>query len=369
MKFDHKQFFDGVKARIDPTLNQEQVDGLEFLLRRFETGPRWTDIRHIAYALATIFHETAGSFQPVEEGYYLGKRAKAFQRKLRYYPYFGRGFVQLTWKKNYIQAGKTLGIDLISDPSLALEPDHAFDILTEGLFRGWFGGKLTTYINDKETDYVEARRCVNVLDKAGLIAGYATSFEKILRTSAAVPSADGSAESSGESGQNALTGGRSLADGSNPGPDGQPPIPPDANVQIADNIINAADPPAPPPEDKTLAAPVKDGATAASVKTTIAGIVVPGFIVTAIASLKQLIADGYISASDVGSTVLNFIKENQKYVFLLIGLLIVLLIVKKIIKIITFWLEMISHMVPTFNNITVVPGDSTPKAKWWQIWR
>jgi hypothetical protein len=235
MKFDHKKFFDGVKARIDPTLNQEQVDGLEFLLRRFETGPRWTEIRHIAYALATIFHETAGSFQPVEEGYYLGKRAKAFQRKLRYYPYFGRGFVQLTWKKNYIQAGKTLGIDLISDPSLALEPDHAFDILTEGLFRGWFGGKLTTYINDKETDYVEARRCVNVLDKAGLIAGYATSFEKILRVSSAVSFEGDAAESSGETGQNAPTRTNDPSDGSNSMPNGQPTTPSD-NVAVEKEV-------------------------------------------------------------------------------------------------------------------------------------
>jgi len=183
MRFDRKKFFDGVKDRIDATLNQEQVDGLEFLLDGFERDSHWKNIQHIAYALATVFHETAASFQPVEEGYYLGSKAKAFQKKLRYYPFFGRGYVQLTWDSNYEKAGDALGVDLKGNPDLALDPLIAFKVLTEGLFRGWFGGKLTTYINDTKTDYVNARRCVNILDKAGLIAGYAKSFEKILKAS------------------------------------------------------------------------------------------------------------------------------------------------------------------------------------------
>lgn len=189
MRFDRKKFFDGFRDRLDSTIKQEQIDGLEFLLGRFETTDAWADVRHIAYALATIFHETAYSFQPVEEGYYLGSsaRVKRFQKTLRYYPFFGRGYVQLTWKANYDKAGKALGLDLVNKPELALDPDVAFDVLTLGLFRGWFGGKLTTYINDKKTDYVNARRCVNILDKAGIIAGYARSFEKILRDSAADP--------------------------------------------------------------------------------------------------------------------------------------------------------------------------------------
>lgn len=184
MRFDRKQFFKGFRERLDSTIEQEQVDGLEFLLGQFEGDARWSDVRHVAYALATIFHETAASFQPVEEGYYLGSKAKAFQKKLRYFPYFGRGYVQLTWKKNYEVAGQTLRLDLVDHPELALQPVNAFSILTEGLFRGWFGGRLTTYINSKKTDYVGARRCVNVQDKAGLIAGYAKQFENILRSAA-----------------------------------------------------------------------------------------------------------------------------------------------------------------------------------------
>lgn len=191
MKFNRKSFFDGVKDRFDPTLNQGQVDGFGFLLGRFENDPQWADVRHIAYALATVWHETAYSMQPVEEGYYLGseRRVKAFQKTLRYYPYFGRGYVQLTHKTNYDKAGRAFGADLVNNPGLALDPDIAFKCLG-GVFKGWYGGKLTTYVNTTKTDYVNARRCVNVLDKAGLIAGYAKSFEKILRSSAAVSTSD-----------------------------------------------------------------------------------------------------------------------------------------------------------------------------------
>lgn len=190
MKFDRKTFFDGVKERLDPTLNQVQVEGFEFLLGQFEAEPLWSDVRHTAYALATVWHETAYSMQPVEECYYLGSRAKvrAAQKKLRYFPHFGRGYVQLTWGKNYEKAGKKLGVDLVADPGLALDPVIAFKVMTFGMFEGWFTGvKLKNFIHGDKCDYVNARKIINGLDKAGVIAGYARSFEKILKSSAAVP--------------------------------------------------------------------------------------------------------------------------------------------------------------------------------------
>jgi hypothetical protein len=188
--FNRKRFFDGFKQEFDPTLEQSQVEGIEFLLKSFEADDRWTDIRHIAYALATVYHETAGSMQPVEEGYYLGSKTKvkAFQKTLRYYPHYGRGYVQLTWPANYAKAAKELGVPLDKKPELALEPETAFRIMTLGMFQGWFTGKkLADYINVDHTDYTNARKIINRLDKAGLIAGYARKFEKLLRDSAAAP--------------------------------------------------------------------------------------------------------------------------------------------------------------------------------------
>jgi hypothetical protein len=202
MKFARKKFFDGFRDQVDPTVSQEQVDGLGFLLSEMEQSPFWGYVPQIAYALATVYHETAGSFQPVEEGYYLEEKhgkafVKAFQKKLRYYPYFGRGYVQLTWKKNYQKAESVVGFDLVNHPENALKPIVAFNVMTRGMHQGWFTGKkLDDYIKGDKKDYVGARHIINGQDKAGLIAGYARSFEQILTVSTAADSATANASTS-----------------------------------------------------------------------------------------------------------------------------------------------------------------------------
>ena len=65
-----------------------------------------------AYIMATAWWETAHTVEPVKEAYWV-KNAEAWRKKnLRYYPWYGRGYVQLTWERNYIHAGKQLGLDL-----------------------------------------------------------------------------------------------------------------------------------------------------------------------------------------------------------------------------------------------------------------
>lgn len=41
------------------------------------------------------------------------------------YKYRGRGYIQLTGKDTYAEAGRDLGLDLLNDPGLAAEPEHA----------------------------------------------------------------------------------------------------------------------------------------------------------------------------------------------------------------------------------------------------
>lgn len=86
--------------------------------------------------LATVAVES--NFRPVVEGYYLkpDRRTELYNSKLygRIDPvtnqrYFGRGFVQLTGKNNYAKYGKDLGIDLVNNPDLALDPAAAARIL------------------------------------------------------------------------------------------------------------------------------------------------------------------------------------------------------------------------------------------------
>lgn len=131
----------------------------------------------VAYVLATAYWETNRTMLPVEEAYYLGRRADAFRKRLRYYPWHGRGFVQLTWERNYLRAGQELGVDLISDPDRAMDPDIAASVLVIGMERGWFTGrKLSDYIKRGTTDYVGARRIINGTDKAAQIAAIADEY-------------------------------------------------------------------------------------------------------------------------------------------------------------------------------------------------
>ena len=129
----------------------------------------------IAYVLATAKWETNHTFKPVKEAYWLSEKWR--KKNLRYYPYYGRGLVQITWKKNYEKFGKLLGIDLVHKPHYALKPDVAIFILVYGMIHGTFTGKkLNDYIKWYNTDFVGARRIVNGRDKATSIAKIATKI-------------------------------------------------------------------------------------------------------------------------------------------------------------------------------------------------
>lgn len=130
-----------------------------------------------AYILATGAWETAGSMEPVEEAFYLGSRARTYREGLRYAPWWGRGFVQLTWERNYIAAGKKLGLDLTTDPTAAMEPVAAAKILVHGSMEGWFTGKgIPAFISATACDFVGARRVINGTDRAADIAALAVDY-------------------------------------------------------------------------------------------------------------------------------------------------------------------------------------------------
>lgn len=130
-----------------------------------------------AYVLATAHWETAASLLPVREAYYLGEKAAAYRAGLRYAPWYGRGFVQLTWKANYARAGEALGIDLLAEPDLALDADVAARVLVQGMVGGWFTGRrLSHFITEAAVDYTEARRIINGLDCATEVAALADAY-------------------------------------------------------------------------------------------------------------------------------------------------------------------------------------------------
>lgn len=189
--FDRQIYFDQVrKAPFGGTMNQGQVDGQETILGGFEgSGPR--DVRHLGYMLATTYHETATTMQPIKE--YGGE---SYLKSKPYYPFYGRGFVQLTWEDNYRRATdelglKAQGVDLVKTPDKALDPDIAYAVMDRGMSEGWFRGDskgrqtLARYFSDTVNDPVNARDIINgdVKTMGPKIAGYHQSFVTALEAS------------------------------------------------------------------------------------------------------------------------------------------------------------------------------------------
>jgi putative chitinase len=176
-----KAFFDSIRPQFGGKMTAAQVEGCEALIRATNGLPlAWR-----AYLLATAFHETDRTMQPITEyggrkyfdKYDTGNLAKALGNTPAKdgdgFEYRGRGYVQITGRANYAKAGKALGLDLIADPDLALVPDYAAKILVRGCTEGWFTGKK---LGDFAS-YRDMRRVVNGTDKADEIARYARAFE------------------------------------------------------------------------------------------------------------------------------------------------------------------------------------------------
>lgn len=186
-KINRKTFFDGIRSGPFPgKLNAKQVQGCTAILDEWERRGL-SDARWLAYMLGTVKWETDHTMQPIPE---VGKgrgRKYGARDPITGEVYYGRGFVQLTWKYNYetmTRLLKAAGIkaDLVANPDLAMRPDIAAFILFEGMIRGSFTGKkLSQYFSKTVTDWINARRIINGTDRAALIAGISKEFYADLR--------------------------------------------------------------------------------------------------------------------------------------------------------------------------------------------
>lgn len=179
----------GIRERLaGGRLRQGQVDGFESIFDAWERiGTH--DRRHLAYILATAWHETGARMEPVRETFAITDRQAVQALAGRSYArrqdngqaYYGRGYVQLTWADNYKRAGDILDLPLYDVPDLVMQPETAAVILVRGMIEGWFTGKrLEQYINDQRCDYEGARKIINGTDRKQMIAGYAEKFAAVI---------------------------------------------------------------------------------------------------------------------------------------------------------------------------------------------
>lgn len=190
-------------------LGPSQQEGVMTILDVWEsTGD--ADAGRLAYILGTARRETAGSMKPIREapkcgldeecreraiGKMLLSRAKdpakvhvnyarPNAKGLRYY---GRGLNQITSEARYRSTGARLGLDLVGQPDLVLDPAISATILVRGMQEGWFGSRkpLSAYIDGEQQDWLGARATTNPdSPHRAVTAGYAKDFYRCLRPSA-----------------------------------------------------------------------------------------------------------------------------------------------------------------------------------------
>jgi hypothetical protein len=186
MPYDRKHFFD--------TVRKDLFNGMNYLLetweRHFEQNNPNDGTMWLAYALATFYHETAYTMQPIEE---YGKGAgKSYGQPVAPHnvAYYGRGHVQLTWDTNYKNGQQYLkdryGVhaNIYPEPHLMLHASTSALVSYDGMIHGWFTGVgLPKYLSKAKgiEDPINARRIVNGTDKASTIANYYWLFKKALK--------------------------------------------------------------------------------------------------------------------------------------------------------------------------------------------
>jgi putative chitinase len=181
-KLDQDQFFSVLRQKLFITLTDSQIDGIRSLIEEWNRYYSFADKRMLAYIIATVTWETNGSMQPVEEAGKGKGLPYGIPDPSTGQTYYGRGLLQLTWKKNYQAIGDIIHVDLLNHPDLLLTQPYSSDAAIIGMMNGLFTGKnLSDYFNGNLEDWAGARRVINGMDKAQLIDERAQKIFEIMK--------------------------------------------------------------------------------------------------------------------------------------------------------------------------------------------
>ncbi len=205
------------RTRFEPDSAAEVAAILAVVPRACRTNAAWavpllvesaraggiTNVRRIAYVLATAHHschfgaalveaaggpERGGGYERYEPGTELGTLLGNTQRGDGE-RFCGRGFVPIrgrtlyaTWSArlslpDHIVDGVALPF-FVAQPAAPARPDIAARILVRGMRDGLFTGiPLGSYVNDKKTDYFNARRVIDGIKNAREVAETAALYQ------------------------------------------------------------------------------------------------------------------------------------------------------------------------------------------------
>ncbi|MBA5779129.1 hypothetical protein H2509_20610 [Stappia sp. F7233] len=156
-------FFEAIrKSLFGGHLTQSEVDGINVILDQWRDLYPDAPAHWIANSLAQIHHETGGRMVPIKEtvqAYHKDANPHDITVESRLdaafakgqlpwvrTPYwrdgwFGRGLIQITHRDNYARLGRRLGVDLVGNRNLALDPVVSAQIAIVGMVDGLFTGK------------------------------------------------------------------------------------------------------------------------------------------------------------------------------------------------------------------------------------
>lgn len=174
------------RSTLNAVLSNKVAKDIDRFFSFIENDPNWQTLEQINNFIIQVGWETAWKFAPIQEIRSNRKdKVKELQDRYWYTGFYGRGYLQITWRKNYETLSKLVDIDLVKNPDLLIkDASISYRCAALGFQEGLFTGKkISDYINRHSVDYYNARRVVNGLDKAKQIEKYCLYFIHVLNAS------------------------------------------------------------------------------------------------------------------------------------------------------------------------------------------